>query len=448
VRVFLNRLRLLPNYIRQRIINLNLFERKTPRTVTIIFREQLLTRIFILLLTILSVAAGFYTFLVVQNQVVTISQPSLADYQQLYNNYSDTLQCPCSQLSVPYGTFLNVTFVLHQVCTSDFVLPIWLNYLASFDPILVPSWTVTRMVRDFRTTGASYFQLLATFCSLAKSNIEDAQRIFTNTQFINAHVLASPLFNQQIQAMIESYISNTQDNFKRTFEWIDIAFITNFLLTGANTNFVVTVTENDTLIVKDLIFERIDQLNHNSYANDGVCACPTESLSCFVTNLLYINGSSTLEFEQIFSELSIGCIPLVGFLHSKYAWWYNETYLKNIQATYAIVINSQSSLHIKSLNTSIPTRFKNSSLEYLLREMFIETWIRNDTHFDQFYNECAPISCSYTIIQRRDIIVVLFLLISICGGLKEVLRILVPAFFKLIFFFMDWWKNRDTQHRK
>ncbi len=80
--------------------------------------------------------------------------------------------------------------------------------------------------------------------------------------------------------------------------------------------------------------------------------------------------------------------------------------------------------------------------------MFMETWIDNNTHFSQFYSECAPISCSYTIVRRRDIIVVLVLFISICGGLNEALQILVPCFGKLIFFFIDWWKNRDTQHRK
>ena len=141
--VVFNHLRLLPNYIQHAILNLNLFQSQTPRTPTNIFREQLLTRLFVLLMTISSIAAGFYTFLVVQNQVVTIAHPSLVTYQQLYNDYSDTLQCPCSQLSVPYGTFLNVTFVLHQVCSSDFVSSTWLDYLESFDPIFLPSWTMT-----------------------------------------------------------------------------------------------------------------------------------------------------------------------------------------------------------------------------------------------------------------------------------------------------------------
>jgi hypothetical protein len=80
--------------------------------------------------------------------------------------------------------------------------------------------------------------------------------------------------------------------------------------------------------------------------------------------------------------------------------------------------------------------------------MFLETWISNDTHFDQFYSQCAPTSCSYTTRQRRDLLVVLLLLISICGGLNRILRILVQGFGQLIFFLIDWWQNRNIQQRK
>src|SRR5690349_15445324 len=103
---------------------------------------------------------------------------------------------------------------------------------------------------------------------------------------------------------------------------------------------------------------------------------------------------------------------------------------------YNLVIHSLPSPNIKSLNTSMSTRFGNILLESLLREMLMKTWIGNDTRFDQFYNKCAPISCSYTIVQRRNIIVVL-LLISIYSGLTQGRRIFVPLIGKFIFFYID-----------
>jgi hypothetical protein len=173
------------HWLHQKIINFNLFERYTPRTPSNIFREQLLTRIFLILISIFSIAAGFDIFFVVQSQVRTISEPSSTVYQELYIKYPDTLQCHCSQVSIPYENFLNVTFILHEVCSSDYVSLPWLNYPSSYDPSVL---VMTGLLFDFRTTGISYFEFLATFCSLSKSHIDDAYRVFSNTQLINDHM--------------------------------------------------------------------------------------------------------------------------------------------------------------------------------------------------------------------------------------------------------------------
>jgi hypothetical protein len=227
-----------------------------------------------------------------------------------------------------------------------------------------------------------------------------------------------------------------------------VTFTGGYFLTGANTNSDITIVNNDTLVINKILYYRVLTINPANAATDDLCACPLQFNSCFAMDLLHTVGTEQSQFEQIFSELPIGCIPLLGFLRSTFAWWYNETYLENIQETYSEVIDSQSAPTIKSLDISIPTRFTNQMLEYLLREMFMEISVNNDTHFNLFYSQCAPISCSYTILQRRDLIVALFLLISICGGLNKILQILVQAFGKLIFFLIDWWKNRDIQHRK
>ena len=119
--IALNYVRSLSNRIRVAVVNLNLFESQAPCTPTIISRELFRTRLFLLLLITSSIAAAFYTSLVVQSQLVTVAHPSFATYQQLYKNYADTLKCPCSRQSISYGSFLNVTFILHQICSSDLI---------------------------------------------------------------------------------------------------------------------------------------------------------------------------------------------------------------------------------------------------------------------------------------------------------------------------------------
>ena len=78
-----------------------------------------------------------------------VAHPSLDTYLQLQGEHDSTLTCPCSQLAMPYGTFLNITYALHQICSSDLVSPEWLDYLALFNPTLVPPWIRDRFRARF-----------------------------------------------------------------------------------------------------------------------------------------------------------------------------------------------------------------------------------------------------------------------------------------------------------
>jgi hypothetical protein len=131
-----DRRRVVLGILRQRLVSINLFKSRALSTDESVYRGRVATRVFIVVLIICVIGFGFYTFLSSTTQVVTIMQLSLVTYEKLFNEQSVTLQCPCSKLSIPYGAFLNVTFVLHQVCSSNFISPEWLNYLTLFDPTL------------------------------------------------------------------------------------------------------------------------------------------------------------------------------------------------------------------------------------------------------------------------------------------------------------------------
>ena len=446
VNIIITHLRSLSIHSRSIIVNLNIFDNPTPRALTIISREILLTRLFLLPLIICSIAAGFYTYLLLQPQLVTIQHPSLAVYQQLYNDHADTLQCPCSKQSIPYGSFLNVTFTLHQVCSSDLISPTWLNYLELFDPIFLPSWQVIDGIRDFRTIGNAYFQVLNTFCSLAKGNIDDAQSSFSGIQLVSDRFLAPSLFTQRTSAIITSHKNSTQNDFQRILNWMLFTFTSSYFLTGANTNSDIFVDDNDIVLVQNLDVLIVDHIDHTSIGASGVCVCPVEFHSCIIRNLLYTNGTGQLDYERLFSELPIGCMPLSGFLISTFTWWYSQDHLNDIERTYSLVILTQSSPSINALDASLPTQYQDQTLEYLLNQMFIEPPIRHEALFSQYFDQCAPSSCSYTVVKRRDLLVVLLLLISICGGLNRILHILVWAFGKFIYFLIDWRQNGEGNH--
>ncbi|CAF1121633.1 unnamed protein product [Adineta steineri] len=421
------RIQLLLNKLWQATISLNLFEKQTHRSPTNIYREQLLTRFFIFFIVILSIAAGVYTFVVKQNQVITIPYPSLDTYEKLYNDYPATLYCPCSQISIPNQVFLDVTFELHQVCSSDLVSLEWLHYLKSFDPIHLPPDYMSLDVEDFRKMGASYFQLLAAFCSLAKTNIEEAQHVFMNTEFINDRVPSNSSFLQQTEAMITLFIRTTKYDFVQTFNWTKLIFLNSPLYNGLNTNVDINKTNDGQVITKFRIHPVVSFGLDDSVQFMDFCTCGTDPATCytipaFYENTLYLDNINKHLLSKV---LYLGCSPLSGFLMSRTAWWYNITYMKHIQATYSMVIHARPSPNIKPLHASISTRFGDINTEDLLREMLLEKTIKN-VYYDRFYKACKPSFCSYTVVQRRTYIVIIFLLISICSGLNQGLRLLVP----------------------
>ena len=126
--------------------NLNLFPSIPPTTDEHELRNQRLsTRLFIVCLFISLAILVSYTSLVKITKTINIKEPTLAHYSQLYTTHSQTLTCPCTQISINYGKFLHISYTLHQVCNSVFVTQNWFYYLnyqmeVSFSRMTFDGW--------------------------------------------------------------------------------------------------------------------------------------------------------------------------------------------------------------------------------------------------------------------------------------------------------------------
>ncbi|CAF1270325.1 unnamed protein product [Adineta ricciae] len=438
-------IRCLPTKVFKLLSTLNLFSTQQQDTETTDDFEQgrILTRCFILILILCSIIAGIYIVFPYQDHLITVESPSEQTYKKLYEKYSSTLQCPCSQISVPYGTFLNLTFVLHQICSSTLVSSTWLKYLALFDPNNVPIWTKTDFSRDFRSYGVSYFQFLSMFCSLVETNIADAQHLFNSTQYINEYLPSQTLFRRENQYITDSFIIKIRNDFARISKWVHIGNVASRLLTSVNMNFRIKFHNDGQVDAQDIRFSLASMITRLFYTTKGKCSCASQIQNCFLKAIIYSNGTQALEFLQIFNELKIGCIPIVGFLRSEIDWWYNSTYIENIRTTYKLAIDFEPFPNIQPLNLSILTRFRGIEITKLVDEMFIERIINENDQFDLFYEQCAPIACSYKIIKRRDITVAILLLITVCSGINQGLRLVIPLMGKFILFLIRRQTNRN-----
>ena len=56
-----------------------------------------------------------------------------------------------------------------------------------------------------------------------------------------------------------------------------------------------------------------------------------------------------------FKEIPLSCIPLNGLMRSETNWWYDDSYMKVIRGTYAVVIPFISPLFVQRIHRkSIP----------------------------------------------------------------------------------------------
>lgn len=63
----------------------------------------------------------FYASVSVHTRHETITRPTQAAYEAVYRKYPDTLEYPCTRITIPYEDFMDATPYFHQVCYSDFV---------------------------------------------------------------------------------------------------------------------------------------------------------------------------------------------------------------------------------------------------------------------------------------------------------------------------------------
>jgi hypothetical protein len=117
--------------------------------------------------------------------------------------YPTILQCPCSQVSVQYGTFINISSVTyHQVCSSDFVTNAWIR-------ALYRNGSTTQLPSDdYLFTFINQLEFLASLCQITQQVFADTLSSFNNSNFIQIYSVSPIVFSGQIQSIILKLIGS------------------------------------------------------------------------------------------------------------------------------------------------------------------------------------------------------------------------------------------------
>ena len=81
--------------------------------------ERISTQIYIVLMAIGLTILLIHTSIAEETSTITIRSPSQTTIERLFEEYPESLNCPCTNIAIPYDTFVQVNVTYHQVRLSS-----------------------------------------------------------------------------------------------------------------------------------------------------------------------------------------------------------------------------------------------------------------------------------------------------------------------------------------
>ena len=404
--------------LRVKIIELNLFE-SGLNNVDIVQRERWSTRLYLFLLIIGLVILVAYTGSGLETIHVTVQDPALSKFETLQLSYPNTLKCPCSEIAIKYGRFVQMKSVYHQVCSSSFVTQEWISssYAANVSNI----WPM-----DVRTVISAHAQVLRAFCTNSETGISTVLINILSSSLITANAMPLPFVQSQVDIQKTTLQSAGKWQTAVLISFLRLVTSSSHLLTGLGTNSFLYIPSSSA---------QAASIGINAYqlsSNSSPCYCLTTN-GCAIPGAIYSNhqtatfGLYNRETLQNYSTpvkgIQAGCFALESALASSLECYYDATCLA------LLVPDSRA---FPPLQSTFPTRYdRTTTIGSLMDELMVEDQLVNMS-FASYYSVCAPKICAYSFNQRNSVLIILTTILALIGGLNTVLHLLIPLIVKQV----------------
>jgi hypothetical protein len=255
-------------------------------------------------------------------------------------------------------------------------------------------------INEFRIRGIAYFSFLQSLCSIAQAKIDSSVPYFLEKDLISSQIIPEKQLLSQINLEIDQIEHSFASAFFQLVEFSRYNAHDNQLMTAYSTNWVYSPKINEN-ISSYVIPTQPVSLGEN-------CSCDISS-NC--VEPVYVG-------ETVIPGFLLGCSIFESLLRSTLICLYDQVCLNLIN------IGNLSTIH--PLNYSSTSSFQpNMTVEEMIPNMFIEEWSSNIS-YSTFYTQCQPLSCSYSISQRKDTLKIATILLGVYGGLTAVLNFVAP----------------------
>ncbi|CAF3959012.1 unnamed protein product [Rotaria sordida] len=250
------------------IRNLNLYNDDDE----LILADQLLsTRVLIISLSIALLLILSLTGIIPQTRLITVSSPSVNDFENIVNRYASTAVCRCSQTSILYSQIVSLNAGFHQVCSSDFVSEVWFSSLFNVN-------TSNYYPLDFRLMASAQFQILSILCRTSRQVVNDALKEFAGTTIFSPSTLSRDVVSTNIGTFIEQFQKNTLDSFRSQIHFILSLLGEHHFMSALRTNFYTRgVLDSNNFVTFSAIYPQQVGLTQSSFMSNETCQCDRTS---------------------------------------------------------------------------------------------------------------------------------------------------------------------------
>ncbi|CAF0862711.1 unnamed protein product [Adineta steineri] len=383
------------------LIELNIFSSSDFESsidrLTATYNGRWATRLYILLFLSTFTILIFYTMIQPHSVTKTFDQPSFNSSEQLRKIYGNKLKCSCSQIASTYNKFVEIIPEFHPICSSQFVSKEWhmgiINSLTSNFSLYSEN--------DYRRFISAHLQYLQGLCQISKDSVNNAINELLTSLLVTVELLSKENFHHCIETLIEESKSDVPFLVSRFLFMIQTFNHGNAFMTTYGTNFQYVSRISDSYA------------HTNAMIYDDNCSCGLSS-NC-TTQANFIEKSTIIPIVG----LKMGCLPSESFRLSTLECFYNQSCLDLVHK-YTNYQNSSI-----ALSTNLSYFPPNSTINELINHAFTEQWLKNIT-YSSYYDECFPSVCSYTYIEKFNILYLITLFLSLQGGLTLVLAWICP----------------------
>ena len=268
----------------------------------------------------------------------------------------------------------------------------------------------------------SVFQALRSLCSLVNQTIENSLARFFATSYISDRVTSPALFDSQVQSLESQFQLSTTNEFLSSLRIVRDIIQANFLLSARETNARVIFSVD--------IHGSITEVS--GYNN---CSCAA-STACSSLSMI----EPLVEVPEGFHVLGMqdGCFVVEALLQSTLECFFDQQCFDEV----TVLLSSTVLWNGTVLDDQMKSRFSPTTpVGEMLQVLMVEEWDWSLAYGD-YFNECRPVQCSYTVRTRNDVIIIVTTVVGLIGGLVTALKLIVPRIVQLVSYVVRWKRRK------